>query len=90
MRYAADVENEHDFLNTGIEISVFIGILLLIDYHPHTFKLDYWSDAEDLDITLQEKQRRYQIEDCKGKPKIYYGKDDKTLGQACFGPFHQN
>ncbi|GFX44005.1 hypothetical protein TNCV_4112841 [Trichonephila clavipes] len=49
-RYAADLKNKHDFLTAACEIRVFIGMLLLTGYHSNTF--DYWSDAENLVITL--------------------------------------
>ncbi|GFU81586.1 hypothetical protein TNCV_4927171 [Trichonephila clavipes] len=52
MQYAADVKNEQYFLTTAIKIHVFIGILLLTRYHSHTCECDYWSDAEELGITL--------------------------------------
>ncbi|XP_035230393.1 piggyBac transposable element-derived protein 3-like [Stegodyphus dumicola] len=37
---------------TANEIRVFIGILLITGYHSNTCERDYWSDAEDLRITL--------------------------------------
>lgn len=52
VRYATDVKNEHDFLTSADEIRVFLGILLLTGYHSNTCERDYWSDAEDLGITL--------------------------------------
>ncbi|GFX44782.1 hypothetical protein TNCV_1826441 [Trichonephila clavipes] len=55
MQYAADVKNEHDFLTTADEIHALIGILLLTGYHSNACERDYWSDAEDLGITLVKK-----------------------------------
>ncbi|GFV44148.1 retrovirus-related Pol polyprotein from transposon 412 [Trichonephila clavipes] len=45
------MQKEHDFLTTAIEIRVFVGNLLLTGYHSHTCERDCWSDAEDLEVT---------------------------------------
>ncbi|GFU75386.1 zinc finger protein [Trichonephila clavipes] len=51
-RYATDVKNEHDYLTTANEMRVFIAIFLLTGYHSNVCERDYWSDAEDLGISL--------------------------------------
>ncbi|GFT30994.1 hypothetical protein TNCV_1683581 [Trichonephila clavipes] len=53
-------------------------------------KEDICKDSIGYFLLKQEKQCRCQREGCKGKPKTYSHKCDKTLCQACSGPFHQN
>ncbi|GFY08186.1 hypothetical protein TNCV_1355991 [Trichonephila clavipes] len=57
---------------------VFIGILLVTGYHLNTYERDYWSDAEDLGITLVKNisQNRF------GKLKSYlHFLDNGTVSQ---------
>ncbi|GFV87401.1 zinc finger protein [Trichonephila clavipes] len=68
-----------DFLIITIEISVFKGILLLTGYHSHTYERDYWSDDEDLGITLVKNgmsRNRFQ----KLKSYLHFV-DNGTVGQ---------
>lgn len=51
-RYATTQKNKHNFSVTREEIKIFIGFLIFSGYHTLPSERDYWSEEEDLGISL--------------------------------------
>ena len=52
VRYATTYKNAIDFIMTSNELKAFIGVLLLSSYHKLPSERYYWSNDEDLGISL--------------------------------------
>ena len=52
VRYATTYKNAMDFIMTSNELKAFIGVLLLSSYHKLPSERYYWSNDEDLGISL--------------------------------------
>ena len=52
VRFATTYKNAMDFIMTSNELKAFIGVLLLSSYHKLPSERYYWSNDEDLGISL--------------------------------------
>lgn len=52
IRYARTQKNKHEYLTSKEEIKIFIGFLIFTGYHSLPSERDYWSEREDLGVSL--------------------------------------